>query len=353
MTIGRADGSVSAALQLHVHRQPRCSRCSTACGQENRYVAPPPPKVTVALPAQQKVTRYLEATGYTAAVNTTNLVARVQGFLQEINYKDGDLVKEGATLFVIEPEPYKLKLEQAQAAEAGRPGDVEAGGSGVRAAGRAREPPGRNQGGARQRDRQSRLRGGQAQAGAGRHQQAAHQPRLHPGEGAVRRHRHGAAGVAGRTGGSQRPDPARHHRPDRSDLRELQHQRAGRPEHSRGHAAARHHRGGAEAVSDRGRTADRRRISVPGHARLRRSRPSTGRPARSPCAPSCRIANRCWCRAISCACGLAPPTSTTRCWYPTPRSAATRAGATCSSSTRTTWSSSARSRSVPESANCA
>ena len=71
------------------------------------------------MPVQQPVTRYLEATGNTAAVNTTNLVARVQGFLQEINYKDGDPVKKGATLFVIEPEPYKLKLEQAQAAEAG------------------------------------------------------------------------------------------------------------------------------------------------------------------------------------------------------------------------------------------
>jgi RND family efflux transporter MFP subunit len=90
-----------------------------ACGQDNRYVAPPPPKVTVALPVQQKVTRYLEATGYVAAVNTTNLVARVQGFLQAINYKDGEEVKEGQTLFTIEPAPYKLKLEQAQAAEAG------------------------------------------------------------------------------------------------------------------------------------------------------------------------------------------------------------------------------------------
>src|SRR5215831_7991043 len=75
-----------------------------ACGQENRYVVPPPPKVTVAFPVQQKVTRYLEATGYASAMNTTNLVARVQGFLQKINYKDGDQVKEGATLFVIEPE---------------------------------------------------------------------------------------------------------------------------------------------------------------------------------------------------------------------------------------------------------
>lgn len=47
------------------------------------------------------------------------MVARVQGFLQKINYKDGEEVKEGALLFVIEPEPYKLKLEQARAAEAG------------------------------------------------------------------------------------------------------------------------------------------------------------------------------------------------------------------------------------------
>src|SRR5262245_45897429 len=77
----------------------------SGCGQANRYVAPPPTKVTVVVPVQKPVTRYLEATGNTAAVNTTNLVARVSGFVQEINYKDGDQVKEGATLFTIEPEP--------------------------------------------------------------------------------------------------------------------------------------------------------------------------------------------------------------------------------------------------------
>jgi len=43
----------------------------------------------------------------------------VQGVLQAINYQDGTFVKEGTTLFTIEPETYKLKLEQAQAAEAG------------------------------------------------------------------------------------------------------------------------------------------------------------------------------------------------------------------------------------------
>jgi RND family efflux transporter MFP subunit len=91
----------------------------TACGEGNRYVAPPPPKVTVQLPLQQTVTPYLEATGNAAAVNTVKLVARVQGYVQEIRYQDGSLVKKGTPLFIIEPEPYKVKLEQAQAAEEG------------------------------------------------------------------------------------------------------------------------------------------------------------------------------------------------------------------------------------------
>lgn len=88
------------------------------CEQKNTYVAPPPPKVTVAPPVKRTVTLYLEATGNSAAINTGNLVARVAGFVQTINYNDGDLVKKGKLLFTIEPESYKLKLEQSQAVEA-------------------------------------------------------------------------------------------------------------------------------------------------------------------------------------------------------------------------------------------
>lgn len=91
----------------------------SACGDSNQYVAPPPPKVTVAAPVQQAVTRYLEVTGNVAAVNSADLVARVSGFLQSVNYQDGAQVKKGTLLFTIEPEPYKVKLEQAKAAEAG------------------------------------------------------------------------------------------------------------------------------------------------------------------------------------------------------------------------------------------
>jgi RND family efflux transporter MFP subunit len=90
----------------------------TAC-EQNTFVPPPPPKVEVAVPVQRAVTTYFDATGNTTAIKSVDLVARVQGFLQSIDYQDGTFVKEGTTLFTIEPETYKLKLEQAQAAEAG------------------------------------------------------------------------------------------------------------------------------------------------------------------------------------------------------------------------------------------
>ncbi|AMA56458.1 efflux RND transporter periplasmic adaptor subunit [Bradyrhizobium sp. CCGE-LA001] len=89
------------------------------CEDKNTFVAPPPPKVDVATPVQRAVTRYIEATGNTAPIKSVDLVARVQGFLQSIDYQDGTFVKQGTQLFTIEPETYKLKLEQAQAAEAG------------------------------------------------------------------------------------------------------------------------------------------------------------------------------------------------------------------------------------------
>lgn len=86
-----------------------------ACGRTNQYAAPPPPKVTVAAPVARDVAGYFEATGNAAAVNSVDLVARVQGFVQAIGYKDGDLVKKGTSLFTIEPEPYRLKVDAAKA----------------------------------------------------------------------------------------------------------------------------------------------------------------------------------------------------------------------------------------------
>jgi len=85
------------------------------CKKENAYVPPPPPQVGVAHPLSRNVTPYLDATGNTAAFNQIDLEARVEGFVQEIDYTDGAFVKAGTTLFVIEPAPYQAKLQQAQA----------------------------------------------------------------------------------------------------------------------------------------------------------------------------------------------------------------------------------------------
>lgn len=85
------------------------------CKPDNKYVAPPPPAVTVAHPEARNITRYYETSGTTASIDQADLMARVQGFLVSQNYTDGQSVKKGDVLFVIEPQPYKAKLEQAQA----------------------------------------------------------------------------------------------------------------------------------------------------------------------------------------------------------------------------------------------
>lgn len=86
-----------------------------ACTQENAFVAPPPPKVVVAKPLQKPAVKYDEATGNTAALNSVDLVARVQGYLEKINYLDGARVKQGTLLFEIQRNTYEAQLEQAKA----------------------------------------------------------------------------------------------------------------------------------------------------------------------------------------------------------------------------------------------
>ena len=92
----------------------------SGCGRGNHYQPPPAPAVTVAKPLSLPVTDYLEATGSVAASKTVDLVARVEGELRSVDFKDGSLVKAGQLLFVIEPEPYQAKLasQQAQLANA-------------------------------------------------------------------------------------------------------------------------------------------------------------------------------------------------------------------------------------------
>jgi len=88
---------------------------AAGCDQkENKFVPPPPPPVTVSRPAQQPVTDYLYLTGNTQAVDQVQLDARIEGFLTSIHFKDGDYVKKGDLLFLIEPDIYKAKVQQAE-----------------------------------------------------------------------------------------------------------------------------------------------------------------------------------------------------------------------------------------------
>jgi membrane fusion protein, multidrug efflux system len=87
-----------------------------ACnGSKNAYAPPPPPKVAVAQPLQKPVTLYLNLTGNTSPFNSVDLVARVQGFLTDIDYTDGAAVKAGDKLFGIERDQYQAQLDQAKA----------------------------------------------------------------------------------------------------------------------------------------------------------------------------------------------------------------------------------------------
>jgi RND family efflux transporter MFP subunit len=86
-----------------------------ACGEQPARKPPPPPKVTVSQPVKRPVTDYLELTGNTQAVNTVQLRARVQGYLEKVFFKDGERVKKGQLLFLIQQNTYQDRLRQAQA----------------------------------------------------------------------------------------------------------------------------------------------------------------------------------------------------------------------------------------------
>lgn len=84
----------------------------------NRAAAVPAPAlpVTVSLPLQRSVDSRAGFLGQFSAVDRVELRAQVGGTLTEIHFKDGDIVHKGDLLFVIDPRPYEIKLEQAKAA---------------------------------------------------------------------------------------------------------------------------------------------------------------------------------------------------------------------------------------------
>lgn len=74
-----------------------------------------PAEVDVALPLQHKLTDWDEFTGRFEAIDNVNLRARVTGYLVEKKFKDGQQVKKGDVLYVIDPRPFRYELKRIQA----------------------------------------------------------------------------------------------------------------------------------------------------------------------------------------------------------------------------------------------
>jgi len=88
----------------------------TGCGQDQKQsAAPPPPAVTVAAPVQRAVVDQDEYVGRFVAVDSVEIRSRLSGYLQQIHFTDGQMVKKGDLLFTIDRRPFEIALEQMRA----------------------------------------------------------------------------------------------------------------------------------------------------------------------------------------------------------------------------------------------
>ena len=90
---------------------------ATACGKKEA-AAPPPPEVKVATVLQQDVPVYVEAIGQTRGSTEIEVRARVEGFLETVDFKEGTLVRKGQLLYTIDPRPFEASAGPGQ----GQPG---------------------------------------------------------------------------------------------------------------------------------------------------------------------------------------------------------------------------------------
>ena len=88
---------------------------SVSSSAQAALAPPPPPAVTVSPALQTRTADWADFTGQFSAVDAVDIRAQVSGYLTEIHFTDGQIVHKGDLLFVIDPRPYQIQLEQAQA----------------------------------------------------------------------------------------------------------------------------------------------------------------------------------------------------------------------------------------------
>ena len=85
------------------------------CGEGQKQVVLPPPKVTVARPIERTIVDQDEYVGRFAPVDFVEIRARVSGYLDKVHFQDGQYVKQGDILFTIDKRPFQNTLDQATA----------------------------------------------------------------------------------------------------------------------------------------------------------------------------------------------------------------------------------------------
>ncbi len=88
----------------------------SGCEKAPKSIIAPPADVTINHPAQRQVTTFLEHTGTTVGLESVEIRARVSGYLDSMHYEPRAKIKKDDLLFVIDPRPYRAKVEQAEAA---------------------------------------------------------------------------------------------------------------------------------------------------------------------------------------------------------------------------------------------
>ena len=85
------------------------------CSEAQKQAAPPPPTVTVAKPVTRTIVDRDEYVGRFVAVYAVEVRARVSGYLDKVQFQDGQIVKQGDLLFTIDKRPFQNTLDQARA----------------------------------------------------------------------------------------------------------------------------------------------------------------------------------------------------------------------------------------------
>lgn len=85
------------------------------CQPKNEYAPGPLPEVTVARPVQTEVVESTEFTGATEPIQQVDVRARVEGFLESIEFEEGNRVEKDQLLFTIDQRPFKAAMAQAEA----------------------------------------------------------------------------------------------------------------------------------------------------------------------------------------------------------------------------------------------